>query len=121
MNVRSIANISNLVSALAAAKLVPFTIIKALNLAGNINKKEALFLQIMLEQYFKVCREETIQEQLLGLYMKPEYKTIQTSLSMYIIKYFPKYLKHSKIDKNVVKEIKVKSAIALKALNGSAL
>ena len=121
MDTRSIANVSNLVAALAAEKLVPFTIIKVLDLAGNIKKKEALFLQILLEQYFVLCSEESIHEQLLGLHTKAEYKALKTCLVMYIIKYFPKYAKHSNMEKAKMKEIKVKAAIALKALRGSAL
>jgi hypothetical protein len=55
------------------------------------------------------------------LHTKAEYKALKTCLVMYIIKYFPKYAKHSSMEKAKMKEIKVKAAIALKALRGSAL
>ncbi|QDZ23102.1 MIF4G domain-containing protein [Chloropicon primus] len=121
LSARSIANISKLVAALVKGKLLPFTIIKALSISGNVNKKEALFLQMLLEMYLLASSEDAIHEQLLTLYMRPEYKTLKTSLSMYIIKFFPKYLKHSKMEADDLKDLKVKSAVALKALSGNAL
>ena len=122
MSARAIANLANFTAALAAAKLVPFTIIKALGLGnGNVNKKQALFLQIFLEEHLKVARAEDVHQQLLGVFMKPEYKALQVSLSMYIMKYFAKNLKHSKLERNVLNRVKTNSAIALKALNGTAM
>mmetsp|Transcript_12634 Transcript_12634/g.32727 ORF Transcript_12634/g.32727 Transcript_12634/m.32727 type:complete len:123 (-) Transcript_12634:66-434(-) len=122
MSARAIANLANFTAALAAAKLVPFTIIKALGLGnGNVNKKQALFLQIFLEEHLKVARAEDVHQQLLGVFMKPEYKALQVSLSMYIMKYFAKNVKHSKLERNVLNRVKTNSAIALKALNGTAM
>ena len=102
-------------------KLVPFTIIKALGIAGNVSKKEALFMQMLLEEYLRWSSEETIHEQLLQVYMRPEYKALQMALSMYIMKYFSKYLKNTKMDRTVLEGLKIKSQIAMKALSGNAL
>ena len=40
---------------------------------------------------------------------------------MYIMKYFTKHLKHSRLEKGVLSRVKGNSAIALKALSGAAL
>ena len=121
LNARGIVNISRLVAALVKEKLVPFTIIKALGIAGNVSKKEALFMQMLLEEYLRWSSEETIHEQLLQVYMRPEYKALQMALSMYIMKYFSKYLKNTKMDRTVLEGLKIKSQIAMKALSGNAL
>ena len=111
-----------LVAVLVMQRLVPFTIIKALKITGNfVNKKPALFLQMLLEEYLERSSEAVIHEQLLPLYMKPEYSSLTQTLSMYLMKQFPKYLKHSQMEKTAVAGIKIKSAIALKALRGTAM
>ena len=53
--------------------------------------------------------------------MRPEYKALQMALSMYIMKYFSKYLKNTKMDRTVLEGLKIKSQIAMKALSGNAL
>ena len=122
MGARSVANLAKLVAVLVMQRLVPFTIIKALKITGNfVNKKPALFLQMLLEEYLERSSEAVIHEQLLPLYMKPEYSSLTQTLSMYLMKQFPKYLKHSQMEKTAVAGIKIKSAIALKALRGTAM